>query len=74
MIHISKIHIIADQLEKFSITWISESGEKIFCPEAKLTSFHSAGITMNILMLISNEVRTVNRYTIIEFNGEEVVM
>lgn len=73
MIHISKIYILAETLPELSITWIAEDGRKIFCPRAKMTSFHSSGQTMNICFLDSGEIRTVNRYTIIEFNGQEVV-
>lgn len=74
MIHISKIHILAAQHTEFSLCWVAKDGRRIFCPRCRMTSFHSAGQTFNVLLLDSEEVRKVNRYTITEFNGEEVVM
>lgn len=74
MIHISKIHIIAAQLRQFSLCWVAQDGRRIFCPKCKMTSFHSKGKTFNVVLLDSGEVRKVNRYTITEINGEEVVM
>ena len=74
MIHSSKIHELVDVHPFFSIAWIAESGEKIYVNRCKCTSFHSSGNTLNILIIESGEVRKVNRYTITEFNGQEVVL
>ena len=38
------------------------------------TSFHGEGETFNIKIIPSGEIRKVNRYTVIEINGEEVVL
>ena len=73
MIHVSKIHTLVETIKEFSIKWISEQGEVISCDRCIFTSFHGKGSTFNI-MLPSREVRTVNRYTLLEFNGEEVVL
>lgn len=74
MIHISKIHILAETLKEFSIAFIEESGKRVHLSRVALTSFHSSGRTMNIICLDSREIRTIIRVTIIEFNGEEVVL
>lgn len=74
MIHYSKIHELVDVVPVFSIGWVASNGEKIYVRRARCTSFHSSGDTMNILILDSREVRKVNRMTIIEFNGEEVIL
>lgn len=74
MIHASKIHELVDVHPLFSIGWITESGEKIYVRQCRCTSFHSSGDTLNILITESGEVRKVNRYTITEFNGQEVVL
>ena len=73
-IHISKIHILAELHKEFSLCWVAQDGRRIFCPRCRMTSFHSSGKTFNVLLIDSGEIRKVNRYTITEFNGEEVVM
>lgn len=74
MIHSSKIHELVEVVPVFSIGWVTESGEKVYVRRARCTSFHSSGDTMNIMVLESGEIRKVNRYTITEFNGEEVTI
>jgi len=74
MIHSSKIHELVDVVPVFSIAWITASGEKVYVRKAKCTSFHSSGETLNIMILESGQVRKVNRMTITEFNGEEVIL
>lgn len=74
MIHSSRIHELIYVHPIFSIGWVAESGEKIYVRKCKCSSFHSSGDTLNIVILDSGEVRTVNRSTITEFNGEEVVL
>ena len=74
MIHSSKIHELVEVHPFFSIGWITSSGEKIFIRKCKCTSFHSSGDTLNIMIFESGEIRKVNRYTITEFNGQEVIL
>lgn len=74
MISASKIHELADLHEDVSISWVAEDGRVISVPHCKVSSFHGAGDTLNIYIPVSRQVRTVNRNTIIEFNGEEVVL
>lgn len=74
MIHSGRLYELVDIHPVFSLGWIAANGEKIYVRKCKCTSFHSTGDTMNILILESGEVRTVNRYTITEFNGQEVIL
>jgi len=74
MIHSSKIYELVDVVPVFSIAWISKSGEKIYVRKARCTSFHSSGETMNIMIIESGQVRKINRISIIEFQGEEVIL
>ena len=74
MIHSSKIHELVEVHSVFSLGWVSGTGEKIYVRKCKCTSFHSSGDTLNILITESGEVRKVNRYTITEFNGQEVIL
>jgi len=69
--HISQLHKHVEKGE-FSIKFISEKGEVISIDKAICTSFHSKGNTMNVKILISKQVRTIRRCTIVEFNGQEV--
>lgn len=74
MIHASRIHVLVQQMQDFSISWVAEDGSIVRVPHCRCTSFHGAGETLNILIPVSGQVRTVNRNTIIEFNGEEVIL
>lgn len=74
MISASRIHELVQQLQEFSISWIAVDGSIVKVKQCRCTSFHGSGDTLNILILPSKEVRTVNRNTIIEFNGEEVIL
>lgn len=74
MIHISKIHEMVGLIKEFSIKWVAASGEVISCERCTCTSFHGEGTTLNLMLLPSKEIRTVNRLTIIEFNREEVTV
>ena len=74
MIHVSKINTLVESIREFSVSWVAESGEIIRCDRCTCTSFHGNGRTFNIMLLPSRETRTVNRYTLVEFNGEEVVL
>lgn len=72
-IHESQIFEFVQLKQEFSITWVAEDGKKITVDRAKLTSFFSSGRTLNIMCVNSGEIRTVNRLTIIEIDGTEVI-
>ena len=74
MITASRIHELVQMHSEFSIKWIAADGRIINIPSCRCTSFHGNGDTMRIIIPASGEVRTVNRNTIIEFNGEEVIL
>lgn len=74
MIHVSKISEIVRRLPVFSITWVAADGELVHIEQCRMTSFHGSGDTMNVMILASGEVRKVNRLTMTELNGEEVVL
>ena len=74
MINASVIHKIVQLHSDISITWVAEDGSIVKVPHCRCTSFHGEGDTLNILIPVSNQVRTVNRNTIIELNGEEVIL
>ena len=59
---------------EISLKWISEQGEVIAVDKCVPTSFHGEGTTFNIKIIPSGEIRTVNRLTVIEINGEEVTL
>ena len=69
-----KIFEIAEALDSFSITWISEHGHRKHEENAVCTSFHSAGDTMNIKSPTMDRPVTVVLDTIVEFAGKEVVL
>ena len=71
-IHESQIFEDVQSVKEFSITWIAEDGRKIFVPQAKVTSFHSSGRTMNIECIASGKINKVVRLTVVELNGMEV--
>lgn len=73
MLHISQLHKAVERGE-FSLAFISAKGERIRIERGVCTSFHSSGLTLNVKLCLSEEVRTINRYTIVEFNGEEVYL
>lgn len=72
-IHESQIFEFVQLKPEFSITWVAEDGRKITVDHAKLTSFHSSGRTLNVMCVNSGEIRKVNRLTIIEIDGTEVI-
>lgn len=74
MIHVSKIHSVASSGKECALKAVSKEGEILIYPKCVITSFHGNGDTFNVLLIPSREVRKVNRYTVIEFNGEEVVI
>lgn len=71
-IHESQIFEYVQSVKEFSITWIAEDGKKIFVTQAKVTSFHSSGRTMNIECIASGQINKVVRLTVVELNGMEV--
>jgi hypothetical protein len=75
MIHISQIHKLVEPAgTEFSMKFTAKKGYEVLAEKAVCTSFYSSGRTMNIKFLPSEEIRTVRRCTITEFNGEEVVL
>lgn len=74
MIHVSKIHEIVKMKQDFSISWVTSSGEIIRCEKCVATSFHANGQTFNVKIFPSEQIRKVNRYSVIELNGEEVIL
>lgn len=74
MIGADKICDFAKLQKRISLKWVAESGEIISVDDAAITSFHGAGDTFNIKISPSNQIRTVNRNTVIEINGEEVIL
>lgn len=74
MINSDKIAEIAKLKKEVSLKWVSESGEIICVDQAKITSFHGSGMTFNIMIFPSKEIRKVNRFTVIELNNEEVIL
>lgn len=74
MISASVICDIARLQKEISLKWVAASGEIIAVDRAIPTSFHGDGQTFNVKLLPSGEIRTVNRYTVIELNGEEVIL
>lgn len=74
MISADKIADIAKLQKEISIKWVAVDGEIIYVERAVPTSFHGEGNTMNIRIVPSGEIRTVNRNSIIEINKEEVIL
>jgi hypothetical protein len=74
MIHLSKINQLIRGRKESSMKAVSKEGEILDYPRCVVTSFFGSGDTFNIMLLPSREIRKVNRYTLIEFNGEEVVL
>ncbi|MDR2125583.1 MAG: hypothetical protein LBP63_01965 [Prevotellaceae bacterium] len=74
MIHISQIHKEIQRLPEFSIKFVNSKGDIITCQKCVCSSFHSAGRTMNIKLIDSGQTRKIRRVSIIEFNGQRVVL
>ncbi len=73
MLHISQINKQVERGE-FSIRFVEKSGAIVYGPRCICTSFHSSGRTMNLKFCDSEQIRKVRRNSVIEFNGEEVVL
>ena len=74
MISCNKICDIARLKKEISLKWVAENGEVISVDKAIPTSFHGERTTFNIMILPSREIRKVNRFTVVEINGEEVTL
>ncbi len=74
MISASRIFEIAKARREISLKWVAEDGSIVTVEHAIPTSFHGEGVTFNVKILPSGEIRKVNRFTVIEINGEEVVL
>ena len=73
MISIDKIGILAEEHRTLSLRWVTADGSIAAVDDAVVTSQHSAGDTINIRITASGQIRKVNKYSIIEINGEEVL-
>lgn len=71
--HYSQLHKAVDRGE-FSLVFISEKGERLRVQRCVCTSWFSDGLTMNIKLPESEQVRKIRRCTIIEFKGKEVYL
>lgn len=74
MISMDKIGVLAEEHGTLSLRWVTADGSIAAADGAVVTSRHSAGGTINIRMPASGQVRKVNLATIIEVNGEEVIV
>lgn len=73
MILLKNIHKMVDK-GAFDIAFVAESGETIAMQNVILTNWHSKGRTLNVKSLVSKQVRTIRRCTIVSFNNEEVAL
>ena len=77
MIHVSKISLLAEQMENgqpklFSCKFVKRTtGEIVTVEKCFCTSVHSEGGTMNI-KFPNGQIRKIRILSIIEFNGVEV--
>jgi phosphoribosyl-AMP cyclohydrolase len=74
MIHISQIHKEVQRLPEFSLVFVNKEGVKTTISRCICTSWFSNGRTMNVKCLESGEIRKIRRVSIIEFNGQDVVL
>ena len=74
MIHISQIHKEVQRLPEFSLVFIDKEGDRITVKRCICTSWFSSGRTMNIKFLDSGVIRKIRRVSIVEFNGQDVVL
>lgn len=71
--HISQLHKSIGRGE-FSVRFVSERGELIEMNQCVLTSWHTLGNTFNVLLTVSQQTRTINKYTILSINGQELYL
>lgn len=74
MISMSKIGALAEEHRTLSLRWVTADGSIAAVEDAVVTSRHSAGNTINIRIPASGQIRKVNLATVIEINGEEVMV
>lgn len=80
MIHSGALYLLIKNVKEhginncppFSIKWVNKDGEFCEANDVICTSWHSLGNTLNIKFLESEQIRTINRDTIVEYNGTEV--
>jgi len=58
--------------QEFSIEFTTSKGERIKCKRACFTSIHSSGTTVNIRLIESQQIRSIQKYSIIKFNKQNV--
>jgi hypothetical protein len=73
MILLSNLHVMVEK-GVFAFSFVEESGNMVHINQAICTSWHSRGRTMNVKLIPSNQIRTIIRCTIIQFNDEEVCL
>ncbi|MDU1906409.1 MAG: hypothetical protein E6772_16690 [Dysgonomonas sp.] len=78
-IHWTKLWEQMEQLDKggkaipFSLSFVKKStGEIVDVPSCTLTSIHSKGSTLNILVAGQEKPKTIRKCLIIYFNGKSV--
>lgn len=58
----------------FQLKFVKSNGEIREYPECILTSFHSAGTTLNVLPVGEKRPRKIRRVTIVEYNNIPVYL
>lgn len=71
--HISQLHRQIERGE-FALRFVSERGELVQIDRCVLTSWHTMGNTFNVLITTSEQTRTINKYTILSVNGQELYL
>ena len=80
MIYINAVRKLIDPIDKkinrliFDIKFIKNSTGKIITGKCVCTSTNWENDTINLKFISSGEIRTVHAKSIIEFNGEEVMV
>ncbi|MEG0468253.1 MAG: hypothetical protein RR551_08275 [Mucinivorans sp.] len=71
MIHISKLRKLIERGE-FSLTFVAKDGNIVTIANCVVSSWHTLGDTFNIVLPTSEQVRTINKFTIISVNNQEL--
>ncbi|MEG2099750.1 MAG: hypothetical protein RRY42_07570 [Mucinivorans sp.] len=71
MIHISKLRKLIERGE-FSLTFVAKDGNIVTIANCVVSSWHTLGDTFNIVLPTSEQVRTINKFTITSVNNQEL--
>ncbi|MEG1414685.1 MAG: hypothetical protein RSB32_05925 [Mucinivorans sp.] len=71
MIHISKLRKMIERGE-FTLTFVAKAGDIVVIDSCVVSSWHTLGDTFNIVLPTSQQVRTINKFTIISVNNQEL--